>query len=331
MKRATIAFFALAAAALFAPPWIGRQAAAVAATPTPAALQYDEISRMIVNPATPPPPGAFSGDYQAIVAEQSSTAAKPQHGLGAMLSAVTGNPEAAGGVNAAMSVMRLGHLTRYTFYKGWIRTDDPLAQTATIEKCDRHQYIALDLAKKTYTVTDTQPACHTPPMPMGPMRPASTQAQPGTADLTMKTSAQNLGPMTIDGIATNGSAASVDMSMTNATGSCRNANFQMSVTSYVSQIGEPRAYCPLPRSIVPSTPSEMASRGGCRPAMHVSGGSPMGWGQDADGRLAMYRRMAMSSPATMSMVIERGNVTWLSGTPADALFEIPPGFTQAGS
>lgn len=332
MKRATIALSAFAFVAFVAfvsPALNGRHVAAVAATPTPAALQYDQIDRMVVNPATPPPPGSFAADYQTIVASQSGGGGQQHHGISSVIAQAMGAPDAAeDAANQMMAMVRQGHLTRYAFYKGWIRTDDPLAQTATISKCDRHQYITLDLAKKTYTLTDTQPPCHTPAMPMGGgMHGQSGHNEPGTVDMTVTNSAQNLGPLTIDGIGTNGSNASMQMTMANATGSCRNGQFGMGLMTYVSQIREPRAYCPLPRSTMPSNPTEMASQGGCIPTMHAQSTGMAGIMSTGD-RLVMYRRMSMQSYSQGMFVMQRGNVKWFSGAPADALFEIPAGFTQ---
>jgi hypothetical protein len=295
--------------------------------------------RVVIPPATPPPPGSFAADYQAVMATASNPAAGSQptpaprkRGLGAMLGAVMSGaaPDAGGeaGENAAeqagatMDRMRVGHLTRYTYYKGWLRTDDPVTQTATIEKCNEHQYITLNLGAKTYTVTNTQPPCPTTMPVPGPMgRPQ--QNAPGTADLTMTGTSSNLGPMTLDGVATAGSDRSMEVAMTNATGSCQNSDVKMSLMQYVSQIHVPRAYCPLPHT---AAPADLIARGGCKPTMH---GNAEGFGSGEGGfagRLVMYSRMSMGS---MAMVTERGGVKWFGGPAADALFAIPPGFTQA--
>lgn len=302
---------------------------AVAATPTPAALQYDEINRMIVPPATPPAPGAFQTDYQTVTSTASGEGGDQQrhHGLGGMISSMMGaaNPE------EMMERMSRGSLTRYTYYKGWIRTDDPVAQTAVIEKCQEHQYINLDLAKKTYSTTNTQPPCPTNQGGMPPQAGGGAyHAEPGTADMTMSGTSNNLGPLAIDGIATVGYDQSMQMKTTNATGSCRNGEFAMTQTKYVSQIRVPRPYCPLPRTM---TTGGMMSRstGGCEPRMHVTGSLS---GMNEMDRLVMYMRMGMGQSSSdqgggMNMVVERGNVKWFSGRDADALFTVPAGFTQA--
>jgi hypothetical protein len=306
MKRAFLAFVVLAVAAVFMSVHASFGSAA-AATPTPAALQYDEISRMIVPPATPPAPGTFQTDYQTIV-----SAGSPED-----LMKSAGNPE------ELMARMSLGHVTRYAYYNGWIRTDDLVAQKATIEKCQQHQYIALDLAKKTYTIQNTQPACPTPQMPTYG-HASSYQPQPGSADMTVSGTLRDLGPLTIDEIGTTGAEYGMQMQTTNATGSCRNGDFKMDQTRYVSQIRVPRAFCPLPRTM---TSGGMISRGtGCDPRMHVSG--TLSGLNDAD-RLVMYSRIGIGQGGVGAMVIERGNIKWLGGAAAESLFAIPPGFTQS--
>src|SRR5271155_1691292 len=207
MKRGILIVAAVALGALLWPAGGMHPAAAVAATPTPVALQYDEITRMVMPPATPPAPGSFQVDFQAIMSNATATTASApgsepasptpaphHHGLGSLVGSIMSGtvPESNGGESSggdqgdqgsgAMAGMggmgggqqmrqrmRMGTLTRLAYYKGWIRTDDPVMQTATISKCQEHQFISLDLAKKTYRITNTQPACHPMPnMPTGP-------------------------------------------------------------------------------------------------------------------------------------------------------------------
>ena len=309
MKRAALAVAALTIAAFVAPATRMHGAIAAAATPTPAALQYDEINRIAVAPATAPPAGSFPADYQALMAAGNG-GGEP------------GLPEAA---RKMMQRMKVGALSRYAYYKGWIRTDDPLAQTAVIEKCQERQYINLDLAKKTYSITTTQPPCPSAMPSMGGDMGGSPQAQPGSVDMTMTGTSKSLGPLTIDGIATVGSDNTMSMAMTNATGSCQNGSFNMAMTKYVSLIHVPRAYCPLPRTM---SAGGMAQRNaGCDPRMHFSGtGNVM---NDAD-RLVMYSLMNVNGrgPGGAAIVVERGNVKWFGGPDADALFAIPADFTK---
>ena len=84
-----------AAAAL----WLGAIAfgvisASAAAPPKYVGLQYDEISRMVLAPATAPPPGTFADAYQKILADAPAVAATPpprRGGLfGGLLSGISG-------------------------------------------------------------------------------------------------------------------------------------------------------------------------------------------------------------------------------------------------
>jgi hypothetical protein len=56
----------------------------------------------------------------------------------------------------------------------------------------------------------------------------------------------------------------------------------------------------------------------------------MYWMRSGD-RLEMYTRMTMisgKSAGQFQTVTQRGNVLWLTKPQADALFSVPPGFTQ---
>jgi hypothetical protein len=336
----------------------GPTVASAAVGPTPVALQYDEIVRIVIPTATPPPPGSFLADYQAIVgnagsqsaSDQGASAATPtpaphRGGLGGLIGSVLSGSAPSGGGNQSggnpyagamnsMQNMMSGHLVRYAYYHNWIRTDDVVGQTATISKCDVHQFITLDLAHHTYTMSDTTPkSCPSNVPMMGGYQGGSQQQQqaPGTADMTISGTATNLGPLTIDGIPTTGSSRSLSMNTTNATGSCKDNSMSMQMEQYVSQIVPPRPYCPITHSGVPQSPAEAVSSGGCKPRMHVDGaGVGAGFG-DSGRQLVMYLRMNMqggSGGGGMSMVTQRGNVKWLYTPQAEALFSVPPGFTQ---
>jgi hypothetical protein len=353
MKRASLALGLLALVAFLWPGMSMQKNLAVAATPTPVALQYDQIVRIVIPPATPPAPGAFQADYVAItgaapgapVADSSAATPTPEPkkrgGLGGMLSSVMSGQPPGGtdengmpsGAMDAMNAMRKGTLTRYTYYKGWLRTDDVVRQTAVISKCQEHQYITLDLAKKTYTMTNTKPACNTTPhMPMGPRGTQVENEAPGTVDMTVTNSVANLGPMTIETIPTTGYDNTLQMSMTNATGSCQNSSMGMNMEQYVSKIPLTHQYCPLPQGANSYDPSSVVVHGGCKPTMHASGTAAGMFDMD---KLVMFSKMSFnaagggSHAGGFAQVTERGNVKWPSGAAADALFTIPPGFTKA--
>jgi hypothetical protein len=320
---------------------------ALAAAPAPptVALQYDEISRILMSPATPPPPGQFGDDYQ-LAMSASPPPSMPAHrrggfgALGAMMGGAMpgGDPSSA---MSAMNVMRTGRLTRYTLYpsKGWVRTDDPIAHTAVIAKCNEHQYITLDMNAKTYTIAQTEPAQNCFPMSMGPRQSrgaprAEAPSEPGTEDLTVTATSKDLGPLAIDGIATRGTASTISVSMANATGSCAKGNGSASIasTTYISTIHGPRPYCLLSNApAIPSSPMEALSRGGCQPTVH--GHADINFDLGNIERLTLYSLMSMESSEgrgrQFNMLTERGHVAFLVPRDADPLFSIPPDFTEA--
>jgi hypothetical protein len=318
-----------------------------------AALQYDEIVRVAMPPASPAPPGAFQTDYatimggrQSTVGATSSPTPPPKRGLFSSISQIMSGsgPGAGANVMNAMAQFQQGHLTRYTHYKNWLRVDDPVAQTATIEKCDQHQFISLDLAHRTYSITSTLPtaACHTPAMPMGPRGTVVENEAPGTGDITLSMTNAGLGPQTLDGIATNGYTRSFEYRSTNSTGSCKDGDFKMMTTSYVSTIAIPRLFCPMPKVMgVPSSPTSYVVHGGCKPRMHGALQSAAGnaFGSMDSRFLTMYLSTSFGAgsssgggpPGAMrgfGTVTERGNVKWLDDAAAQALFSVPAGFTK---
>lgn len=116
------------------------------------------------------------------------------------------------------------------------------------------------------------------------------------------------------------------MKMENATGSCQNASFGMTMVAYVSQIGKPRAYCPLSRGPVAGIPGAQGM-GGCQPRMHANA---RGGALAHPDKLEMYVKTTMgASGDNFANVLERGNVKFLSKAQADPLFDIPAGFTKA--
>lgn len=326
MKWSIPAIGAVAAAAFLAPVSHAGQSAAAAATPTPAALQYDEITRSVLPPTTPPPPGSFSADYAVAVA--ATPPSMPKMNVGMIF-----NQAAAKAYAEQMQQMANAlHLTRYTYYRGWIRRDDPVAQTATIEKCDKRQYVKLDLAKRTYTTIDESAACATPStLPAAPPA-APSQAEPGTVDVSATASNTSVGPLTIDGIATTGWNRDVEVKLANATGSCRNADLKMSMIQYVSTIKMPRRFCPLPRGMSPLAAAG-AAQGGCTPKIDTANGNfdieSAGLGVGSSDNLVMFSTMSVGGgkSAAMGFFVERGNVRWIGAHDAAALFEIPAGFT----
>jgi hypothetical protein len=239
--------------------------------------------------------------------------------------------------NQMQNMMQYGMLSRIAYYNGWVRTDDVVNKTAVIDKCQQHQMIYLDLGKKTYRIVDTSAhpdvkPCPAPEMPGAPQEEVENEA-PGTADLNVSTAHQGLGGMTLEGVPTTGSTDTFTMSMTNATGSCKNGEFGVQTTRYVSNITPPRRYCPLPKlENVPTSPTDVVVHGGCKPRFSTNAMGGMSSWMRGDEKLEMYSRMSMTSgegAGKFNTVTQRGNVKWLQKAEADALFSVPSDFTQA--
>jgi hypothetical protein len=321
------------------------------AAPTMTGVQYEEINRLIPSPATPPPPGSFAADVAAI---ESPTDAQPKKKRGLLGAIVSGNIGDIAGDQISNSLERSlggsfagltqGRVERYSYYGSWMRTDEVLAKTATIRKCDLHQTIELDLEKKTYRIIDTAPpaAGSTPlttPAPARHTAPPSPEP-PGSGLLDLTSTVRALGTMLIDGLNTQHFESTNSVALTQATGSCRNGSFSISQEQYFSGFAEPHAICPVDfkASALPSyprEPSQLVARGGCRPTItqHVSGPP------EPAGKLALYSLMTMSSGGaqptakatgesqTFSFLTERGNVHALSAVDR-TLFDIPSDFTK---
>ena len=347
---------------------------APSAAPGPG-VSYDEIVRIVVS-ATPPPPGNFQADVAAMnsfgPAPSPTPAPKRGIGLGAIAGAILGGGGAgavggaiAGDVAAnavdnalqqslGLQFAALGasirsflqpHLMRYAYYNGWERVDDVADQTATIRKCDIGQVYRLDLAKKTYSVYDpnAEPAPSAPatPAPRGnrPTAPG-TPAPPGTAVADVSTSTKALGPLRIESQPTNGYDSTASFTMTQATGSCRNASASISTQEYLSALNRPTVTsCPARQAPIPESANEAVtprqSTGGCRPTLTFhNSGAPV-----PSGKLSLYTLVTMSAgvgstPAPsasaapgIGFLTERGNIKSL-GASDTTLFSVPSDFTK---
>ena len=312
-------------------------------TPTPVALQYDQIVRMVMPSATAPPPGSFDESYRQLmaIADATPSPAPAHHGFPSfggliargMMKHAMGNVAS---MQSMMAMMRDGSLERLTFYKNWVRTDLPVAHTATIVKCDKHETIELDLAKKTYSIIVDRNGCTgaSSAAPASNMPGNMTNMAPGTGDMSLSAKSENLGSKELEGYRTQGSRATISMKMTGATGSCRNGSSKMTIVRYISEIDKWRAYCPLPpvAGAPPSSIRASIGRGGCKPHFVRNVGTTDALRNDGT-KLTLYRLMEMenASGGSVGSLTERGNIRWLYRPEAERLFSIPAGFTKARS
>lgn len=306
-------------------------------------LAYDELVKInmsgmsgAVEPQAPPQPGAytngsFEGDFKAAV--DAAATPKPH---GGMFGAITNAMEAG---KSALNIFKYGTASTHYFWNGLEREDDPAHQTATITRGDLHQIIHLDLAKKTYSITDMNarmpegtPPPYTRPGPQGP----EPSPVPGTAKVAVSASTSALGPKVLDNVPTDGYKVDFKVTSSEATGSCVNGTFGTTMIEYVSKYDEPtvtRLTGPVHKSSVPVNPETSVLRPGCRPKFtartHMGPTAP-------GGKLAMWAMVNITAGMQTTQgqagggfgsIIERGNVRTLG--PSDkSLFEIPAGFTK---
>lgn len=297
-----------------------------------AGIAYDEVTKILdVNETTEP--GSFDSDFSSAVAA-SKAASQPgtHHGLfGSIMNAM----DAARG---AMNMMKTGFASSNALYGGMERIDDLGAQTATIEKPQQHQIIALNLAKKTYRIVDTSAGPSVAPDAMQRSQTAmqgGRPPQPGTGKLDVRVSTMSLGSRIISNVPTTGYKISFSLTETQSTGSCRDGSFSTLVTEYVSNYAEPGLAGSSPRaqSRPMAHPELMALTPGCRPTITTH--SSMG-AQAQSNRLVMWMLVTVGGNAPsaqgqmrggFSTLMERGNVRTLSAADK-SMFQIPPDFTQ---
>lgn len=292
------------------------------ARPTPVGLQYDEITKMPMPPATAPPVGSFQADYAAMLHPAAASDASADDANDPELQAAM----KAAGVKMPAMMMSGGQLQRFAFYKGWIRVDDVLKHTAEIRKCDRHQFIELNLEKKTYHINN-QSAMEQEVASAGAAAGMHDAGGSGSITMVMSRKGTALGSATIDGVATKGYSLTNTMTISQVTGNCgQRGSFSSISQEYVSGIHQPHTFCPMRPS---GAPGMMGT--GCKPSvtMHDSGGPT-----PASDRLVMYSKMGMMAPGSHDaepvswFVTERGNVKVLYLSDAEALFAIPADFTK---
>jgi len=314
------------------------------AAPTPSGVSYEEIDRLFIGAATPPPASSFAADYKALANGNAGLPKKKRGLLGTIMNANAG--ESAGEQIAAsfgdtLAGLSQGRLERHSFYNNWERVDNVADESATIRKCDLHQIIELDLDKKTYRVIDTSPKAEAPDTARAApatRRPAPASPAPGGGVLEIAHVVKALGSMLIDGINTLHFESANAIVLSQATGSCRNGPSSVNEIRYVSGYAQPHPICPVdftaPARLYPREAEQMVARGGCRPTVTAhSSGAP-----EPTGKLSLYLFMtfagnadAHAAPAasgSFSFFTERGNLHAL-GASDTSLFEIPSDYTKA--
>ncbi len=310
--------------------------AALAAVPSGAlaagsGLAYDSVMKFQTSQdGTQAAPGTFGPDFAA------ASAPAPSHG-GGMFGRMMAGMQNMG------AMFEHGTAERHYYGTTKFRTDNLALGTGDITDCAARTLTHLDLNAKTYHVTSLDE-------PQAPPHPGHDNAAPGPAatddgtkiaiDLTTKA----LGPLTVEGVATNGYSMNMKMTVTKADGESSTSN--QTITAYYSNMAEPEGSCPAAH--MPMAMGGMGAMGGGG----MRGGAAMaqmmlamqainGHGDSRfkvttsgpplpSGKLAMWQMMSMTggdgSRGGFGIVTERGNVHPVSD--GDPAFGVPDGFTK---
>ena len=207
-------------------------------------------------------------------------------------------------VDKALAPIANGVLRRYTLYDGWVRVDDPLTHTAVIHKDGK--YIALDLARHVYGISDTAPqqAMQTRD------RPCAGQHRNQHAQAARRPNVRN--------VSNHGSAHRLDVLP--GLGHCDKAwhvaRLQYTIPSLAFA-------APALEGVAQSAQQTIGPI--CAAAPPPSTPAP-GFVVYSQISLIMSDIPNMPNFETDS-IVERGNIKVLTDAQAQALFAIPPGFT----
>ena len=285
-------------------------------------IKYDELTSFVKSDQTAPEPGGFSGKFQAAI-----NAMRPSHhGLFAGLQNMA---------QMATAMMKTGTPSTKYYFGQWMRSDDPVKQTATIYRPDRKQIIHLDLVKKTYTIEDMGGQRMETPEPEAP-GPQGTPApsEPGSGKLDISDSSQSLGAKTIDDVSTTGYSQDFKLVSSQSTGSCKDGTLESTMVQYLSDYTETQGgSAGVIFHFSNPSPEMMAAQGGCQPkvAYHHSGSISVPPDRLSLWTLITFKGNTATNQGQMrgdfSFLTERGDVQVLG--PGDAgLFDVPAGFTK---
>ena len=297
-----------------------------------AALQYDSIARVGYGTAAPATFGSFAADYQTITSGSHLANAHEAHPtahlitthdlIGAVLSPGLGSLIGLGkkvaiqtmanamyartyaNVDKALAPIANGVLRRYTLYDGWVRVDDPLTHTAVIHKDGK--YIALDLARHVYGISDTAP--------QQAMQLAIAPAPVSTETSTLK----QLDAQTYETYPTTGQRT--DWTFLPGLGHCGKA-WHVAQLQYT--IPTLAFAAPALEGVAQSAQQTIGPICAAAPPPPTPAPGFVVYSQIS---LIMSDIPNMPNFETDS-IVERGNIKVLTDAQAQALFAIPPGFT----
>jgi hypothetical protein len=282
---------------------------------------------MAQNSSGPPPaPGSFQPDFQTASSAPKGNA----HGMFAKLMNASTN---------MMGAFKNGTAERHYYGSTKFRTDNVAIGTGDITDCTARTLTHLDLNAKTYHVTSLdQP--QTPSSGGGHSSAPGPSATDDGTKLAINMTTRSLGPMTIEGLATNGYAMDMKVTITKADGESSTSN--EAITAYYAALADPHTSCPEPHMAM-AMGGPGGSMGGGAAAMEqmmmamqavnskgdprfkvTSSGPPL-----PGGKLAMWEFMTMkgdNGQGGFGIETERGDVHQLSDS--DPAFSPPPDFTK---
>ncbi|GAC1418498.1 MAG: hypothetical protein NVSMB5_09930 [Candidatus Velthaea sp.] len=210
---------------------------------------------------------------------------------------------------AALQQYSTGTLKHYAVTSnGWVRIEDASSGRVVINRPDERKSYALDPATKTYSVTDLT------------HEPDGAAVQPGAAQALLSETTEPLGPAKIAGIDAAGYRTDAAVTISGASGTCKNATYRSRRVEYVTTMADPAA-----ASRASALPT---ATGGCAPTTVVRRNGP----QIPSNKLLLYMANTIdkddgTGAPTVTMIEERGNVRPL-GASEGASFSIPQDYTR---
>ena len=297
------------------------------------AMAFDQIDRILLEGATPPPVNSFAADAATIGAlppltagAARSTGAAQGIGLtlatmaigfipfvggfiaGAASRAANAAEEAAQARSQAehyaamMHYISAGSLSHFAFYHGWLRAEHA-GRDVTIVKPDEGLTIILDLQKKTAQKIDAR-ATET----------ISVNTQEAVApELVGEPVIEPLPGATIAGLLAHGYRTTGTLELSHGTGWCTPGRHRVTQVEYVAGTPDPQPPA--------SPPPAHGLADVCQPSSTASYREP--------GRLVVYRATTFEpgTSTSVSLMFERANIGPFVEQSA-ALFAIPSDFTQ---
>ena len=305
-----------------------------AASQSPGGIAFDQVDRLLLEGATPPPPGSFHDDAARIAAQQplhpkvttqselkaqSATTMVTSGLLGmipivgsfiamaaakAMTAASESEQRTRNEANHAelMAFISTGTLSRFAFYRSWARLARAGSETR-IEKPD--QGLTILLNDETHTARTFGGAGDTTYV-------IDTQQQIAPV-LDAPPQVTRLPDLVIDGRAAHGYRSTANFTLPQQVGWCKHGPHRAVVTEYVLPVADPEP--------AGTPPPDGGVSGICAPNGTASIQEP--------GKLVVYRAAELDSgsPEAFASVLERSNLRELSERDA-SLFSIPPGYTE---